>query len=342
VLPAGPYATEAPRLAVYDRLLAGVGALPGISSVTTTSMLPLGGGGQVNTIAAEGDTRPRAERPTANFRFIAPEFFHTLDVRIIRGRPFTDRERAADRPAPALVSARTARLLWPGQDAIGKRFSRGIADEQGFEVVGVTTDARTTSLAAPPPPMVYIPYWWRTRTATSLLIKTAGDPASLVQAVRRVVRAIDPDIAVGDARPLPAIVESSLAARRYQMRLFVAFGLAAMAIAIIGVYGVTSYHVARRRREMNLRIALGAKASQVLALVVRQGVTPVLAGLGAGVIGAIALGGVLAGVLFEVPARDPRIIGLAAAVVGAAGVATAFLAARRELTIDPAAALRDE
>jgi len=342
VLPAERYSTEPARLTAYDRVIAGVRALPGVATVTTTSMRPLAGQGQVNSIVAEGSARSGSERPSANFRFVAPEFFRTLGVRIVRGRAFTDGERAADRPAPALVSVRTAERLWPGEDPIGKRFSRGQPGEQGFEVVGTAADARTSSLTASPPLMVYVPYWWRTRTATTLLIRTASDPAWLVSAVRGVVRRVDPEIAIGEARPLTAMVDASLAPRRYQMRLFVAFGIVALMIAVIGVYGVTSYNVARRRREMNLRVALGADASHVVALVVRQGTVPVMVGLAVGVAGAIALGGTVASVLFEVPARDPRVMSGVAVLVGSIGVATAFAAARRSLTIDPAAALREE
>src|SRR5206468_10824052 len=149
--------------------------------------------------------------------------------RVVRGRLFTGRERAIDWPAPALVSESTAARLWPGENALGKHFSRGNPEEQGFEVVGVVANARITSLVAAPPLMVYVPYWWNSpaanRTTTSLLIKSAIDPGALMSAVRRVVRDIDSDIAVGDARPLSDIVDAALAPRRYQVRLFIAFGL---------------------------------------------------------------------------------------------------------------------
>src|SRR5206468_759008 len=133
--------------------------------------------------------------PSANFRFVAPEYFRALGVPIVRGRSFTDDERAPDRPAPALVSEPAAARLWPGQDPIGQRFSRGYPDEQGFEVVGVVADARLTSLELTPPLMVYAPYWWRSRPSTFVLIKSEGDPGALLPAVRRVVREIDPEIA---------------------------------------------------------------------------------------------------------------------------------------------------
>jgi len=264
-------------------------------------------------------------------------FAPRLDVH--RGR---SAERAPDRPAPALVSEPTAARLWPGQDPVGKRFSRGNQDEQGFEVVGVVADARLTSIERTPPLMVYVPYWWRSRPSTSLLIKTQGDPASLLPAIRRVVREIDPEIAIGQSRPLERLVDAAVAGRRYQMQLFLAFGAVALLIATVGVYAVTSHGVSRRRREMNIRVALGARASQVFAMVVRQSSLPIAVGVVIGAAGALAIGSVVASLLFEVPARDPLIVAGVVALVGTAGLAACMLAARRELTIDPALALRQE
>jgi predicted lysophospholipase L1 biosynthesis ABC-type transport system permease subunit len=232
--------------------------------------------------------------------------------------------------------------MWPDEDPIGKRFSRGIANEQGFEVVGLVSDARMTSLDEPPPLMVYVPYWWRSRPALAMLIKTEAEPTSVLAGVRRAVREVDPDIAVGDARPLEQIVDASTASRRYQTRLFVAFGLAALFIAAVGVYSVTSHGVSRRRREMNIRVALGAQTSQVVHLILRQTTMPVLVGLGAGVAGALSVGGVITSLLFEVRARDPFILMAVVGVVGCIGLATCAFAARQGLAIDPARALREE
>jgi putative ABC transport system permease protein len=341
-MPANRYATEAARVPAYDRLIAAVHSLPGVRAVSTTSMLPLSGEGQTNFIVPEGRPMPRAEQPTANFRFVAPEYFSTLRIRLRAGRSFTDTERAADRPAPAVVSQSTAARLWPNERALGKRFNRGLAEEQGFEVVGVAEDARTTSLDRVPPMMVYAPYWWRSRAATSLLIATASDPAALMPAVRRAIAQVDPEIAVGDARTLDRIVDSALAPRRYQMRLFVAFGAVALVIAVLGVYAVTSYGVSRRRREINIRVALGARLDQVLALVLRQSVMPIVVGLAVGVAGAFAIGGLVASLLFGVEPRNPLVIAGVAAVVGGIGVVAAAAAGRRNLVIDPAAALRQE
>ena len=341
--PADRYQEEPRRLAAYDRLIAAVRTLPGVQSVTTSSMLPLSGQGQSNFIVPDGSTRPRFEHPSANFRFIAPDFFRTLGIVVQRGRSFTDDERDPRRPAPVLISSATTAQLWPGQDAIGKRFSRGFSEEQGFEVVGVVTDARVTSIERTPPLMVYVPYWWRSRPALTLLVKTAADdPASLLTSIRRSVHAIDPDIAIGESRRLEQLVEASIAARRYQMRLFVAFGGVALFIATVGVYAVTAFGVSRRRREMNIRVALGARASQVRRMIIGQGSQPVLIGVAAGVLGSVAVGRVVASLLFDVGARDPFVIAGVAALVTTVGVVASTLAARQGLSIDPAAALRDE
>ena len=341
-LPATRYADEKLRQPVYDCLLAAVDALPGVESASTTSMLPLRGQGQVNFMVPEGSSLQASKLPSANFRFVGPEFFRTLGVTLRQGRSFRDEEHDPDRLAPVLVSEPTAARLWPGENPIGKRFSRGIPDEQGFEVVGVTADARTTMLDRTQPLMVYVPYRWRTRPSTSLLIKTKVDPATILRPVRLAVQKIDrrlPSASRGRSTssstprwPDAAIRCSSL----------VAFGLVAIFIATLGVYAVALYGVSRRRREMNIRIALGAQTSHVLGLLLRQGMAPVVAGVAAGAAGALAVGGIVGSLLFEVRAHDPVVIATVVGIVALVGLATCGFAARRGLSIDLAAALRDE
>jgi putative ABC transport system permease protein len=340
-LPATRYATEDVRQPVYDRLLAAVHTLPGVNAVSTTSVLPLRGQSGSNFIIPDGKNWTMSEMPSANFRYVAPDYFRTLGLTVKRGRSFTDTERDAKRPAPVLISEATAARMWPGEDPLGKRFSRRIPNEQGFEVVGVVGEARMTSLDEQPPLMVYIPYWWRSRPALALLIKTDVEPTSLIAGVRRAVHEVDPEIAVGDARPLEQIVEASTASRRYQTQLFVSFGLAALFIAAVGVYSVTSHGMSRRRREMNIRVALGAQTWQVVHLLLRQTAIPMIVGLVAGSAGALSVGGVVTSLLFDVRARDPLILIAVVGVVGCVGVTTAVFAARRGLLIDPARALRD-
>jgi putative ABC transport system permease protein len=342
MLPGTRYADEKSRLAVYDRLLASIQAQPGVITASTTSLLPLTGQGQINFIAPDGSRRPRSEQPSANFRFVAPTFFQTLGLAILRGRAFTDAERDPGRPAPALVSEPAAASLWPGEDPLGRRFSRGIEGEQGFEVVGIVADARTTSLESTPPLMVYVPYWWRGRASTSLLVKASGDAAALMPAIRRVVRGIDPEIALGEPMPLEHLVDRSTAGRRYQTKLMVAFGAVALFIATVGVYSVTAFALSRRRREMNIRLALGARPAQVLRLIVAQGSAPIAVGIAAGVGLAVAGGRSVASLLFDVRPNDPFVLIGVTALVGIVATLACVLAARGALTIDPAQSLKSE
>jgi putative ABC transport system permease protein len=340
--PASRYGNDGARVQLYDRLLAAVGVLPGVVSASTTSSTPLSGQGQVNSIAPIGSTVPRSEQPSANFRMVGPDFFRTMGITIVRGRAFRAEEKRSDGALPALVSASTAARVWPAQEAIGKRFDRGIPGERAFEIVGIAADARITSLDRTPPLMVYVPYWWRSRPSVSLIIRTAVDPGSLMSSVRRTVHGIDPDIAVGEARPLEQLVDRSLAARRYQMQLFIAFGAVALFIAVVGVYAVTSYTVSARRREMNIRIALGAQTGQVLAMIVRQVARPIAIGAAAGLALSLALAGIVGSLLFDIRARDPLVLGSALLTIAGSGMLAAFIATRRTLVVDPARALRSE
>jgi predicted permease len=341
-LPASRYSEEAARQAAYDRLIDAVRALPSVERVTTTSMLPLGGNGQVNAVVPEGSTAVPSERASANFRMVAPEYFQTMGIQILRGRAFSGSERDSRRPLPALVSEPTAARLWPGLDPIGRRFSRGLPGERGFEIVGVVADARMTSIEQQPPLMVYVPYWWRSRTATSIVVRTSADPAALLGSLRRAIRSVDPEIGIGQVQTVEQLVDRAMAARRYQAQLFVAFGVIALVIATLGAYAVTSQGVARRRREMNIRVALGAPVSAVRAMILRESVRPLLLGASAGIVGALALGDVVASLLFEVRPRDPLIIATVTTAVGAAGLLAALTAVRRGLSIDPATALRED
>ncbi|PYR45273.1 MAG: hypothetical protein DMF95_21150 [Acidobacteria bacterium] len=203
-------------------------------------------------------------------------------------------------------------------------------------------DGRATALDTRPPLMVYVPYWFNNEGKSVLVAHIASDPAAAIGEVRRAVREVDPEIAIADAVPLAQMVDKALAGRRYQMWLFVAFGTVALIIATTGVYATTAYGVSRRRREMNIRMALGARASQVFGLVVRQSAAPLGAGLAGGCAGAAAIGTLVASLLFEVRARDPLIIAGVVMLVGAVGLAACATAAKQGLRINPAAALRDE
>jgi len=336
---AARYPDVAARAALYDRISERAHQLPALTSVTWVSALPLSGQTWVDAIGRI-DHPAGVERPSANYRFIGPDYFRTLSMPILKGRAIEERDRT--RPVTAAVlSARAAQALWPGEDPIGKPFTRSNPDVH-FEVVGVVVDGHPTALDTESPLMVYVPYWFENEGKSVLMAHTSGDVASAIRDLRTVVRSVDPEVAVGATAPLDDVVDKALAGRRYQTTLFVAFGAIALLIATIGVYATTAYGVSRRRREMNIRVALGAPIAGVFALVIRQSAVPLAAGAIAGAAGALAIGRVVGGLLFEVKPRDPVVLIAAMALIGAAGLLAAGEAARRGLRIDPVAALRDE
>jgi len=330
------------RAALYDRILERVHRLPGVTSAAWTSLLPLSGETWVDVITREGDARAPFQRPSANYRFIAPDYFRTLSMTILRGRSIADTDRGGA-TVPVVISQRAAATVWPGEDAIGRIFLRADpGQEKKFEVVGIVADGRATALDRQSPLMVYVPYWFNNEGKSVLVLHIAGDAAAAIGAVRRAVKEVDPEIAIADAEPLAHVVDRALAGRRYQVWLFVAFGLVALVIATIGVYATTAFAVSRRRREMNIRVALGARASQVFGLVVGQSAAVLGVGLVAGCAGAAAISRVVASLLFEGRARDPLVMATVVVMVGVAGLAACATAAKQGLRINPAAALRDD
>lgn len=330
------------RAVLYDRILERVRRLPGVRSAAWTSLLPLSGETWVDVVSRDGDTRPTSSKPSANYRFIAPDYFRTLSMPILRGRSIADGDRRGA-TIPAVVSERTASTIWPNGDAIGRTFLRGDPGQpKKFEVVGIVADGRATALDSRPPLMVYVPHWFNNEGKSVLLVHAGGDAATTIGDVRRAVREVDSEIAIADGVPMATLLDKALAGRRYQMWLFVTFGIVALVIATTGVYATTAYGISRRRREMNLRVALGARASQVFGLVVRQSATALAAGLAVGCAGAAAIGTVVGSLVFEGRARDPLIIAGVAALVGAVGLAASAIAAKHGLHINPAAALRDQ
>jgi predicted permease len=338
VAPVSSRYPDAPaRAALYDRILDRVHGIPGVTAAAWTSALPLTGETWVDQIVRTDRSAGPPAKATANYRFIGPEYFRAIGMPILEGRAIESQDRGHT-VTPVVVSARAAQTLWPGERAVGRRFTRGDMTEQ-LEIVGIVPDGHVTALDSPSPLMVYAPYWYNNEGKSILVVRARGDVAA---SVRQAVRDVDRDVAIAKVAPLQNVVDASVDARRYQASLFTAFGGVALIIAMVGVYATTAYGITRRRREMNIRVALGARMSQVLALVLRQSVTPVAVGLAGGLGGALAIGGLVASLLYEVTPRDPVVLAVVVVTVTATGTASALAAARRQLEIDPAAALRDE
>jgi putative ABC transport system permease protein len=343
-LPRAQYSKPAQWISFYLRLVDRLKALPGVESAAASLPLPLYGGGLNFAFQIEGRA-PAGSTPgldfTANYTAATPDYFRTLDVRSARGRLFTDAD-SAESPKVCLVSAAFARAFFPGEDPVGRRLVFGFTESVPREIVGVVNDVKRDGLGAPSKPEMYVPFvqdpWW----ASYIVMKTAGDPERLANAVRAEVRALDPDLPIDGIQPMTRTVSDSLAQPRFRTALLAIFSVTAMLLAAIGIYGVLSYAVGRRTREIGIRVALGAGKRDILRLVVAQGLGWTAAGLAAGAIGALLLTRFLSTLLFEVPPLDPATWAAVAGVLLAAGALACVVPARRAARVDPVVALRYE
>ena len=335
-LPGAKYEKDADRTRFFENVVEQARALPGVESAAIASYLPFQGESWVDIIKTENDSRPTSQLPNANLRFVSPGYFRTLRIPLRAGRDFELADRRHD---VAIISQSLARKLWPHADPIGRKL---MDMDRPQEVVGVVGDARSTSLEVSPVDMLYIPLWQRPQYSSSILVRTAMDPKSIAAALRAAVWSADADIPVPAERTLEQILSDSVARRRFQMTLVLLFAIAALALAAVGTYGVVSYAVARRRAEIGIRMALGAGKANVLRLVLRQGMTPVFAGLAAGALAALAVGSYVSSLLFEVSPHDPMAFGLTAAVLLGVSAAACWIPARRAAAVNPVEAIRYE
>jgi predicted permease len=330
------YPKTAEQAVFFQRVLEKAAAMPGVQSASMVSALPLMGETWIDIVGREHDTRPLVELPSTNVRFISPGYFQTLRVGLSGGRDFEEQDRNRK---VTIISASLARRLWGEENPVGRKM---MSNDTLVEVVGVTPDFRSTSLDKEPVNMLYIPYWQRPRLSASLLVRTSMDPRGIANALRGAVWEIDSEVTVPEVRTLDEVLSRSVAERRFQMLLVVLFALAALALAAFGTYGVLSYAVTRRTGEMGIRMALGAQRSDVLGMVLRQGMMPVVAGLAGGAAAAVAIGRYVESLLFQVSPRDPLAFAVSAAVLLVVSVAACLIPARRATRVSPTEALRFE
>jgi putative ABC transport system permease protein len=315
-----------------------------VRSAGLISSLPLKAQMWGDSISKQGDTRPRAERPLANFRFVSEHYFESMGVALRQGR-FPSSHDQSHRVA--VISESAARHVWPGENPIGKLL-RNDPRPEWVTVIGVVADVRTESLEKQAPMMVYVPYWdgayWQGSVwgNATYVMRTSQDPSMMANTLRSAIRELDPELPLANVLTMREILSESLGSRRFQTSLAGVFAGAALLLACLGIYGVISYSVARRTNEMGIRIALGAQASQVSMLVLRQGIRPVIGGLLVGVAAALAAGQLIRSFLFGTEARDPASISAVVVLQLVIAAVACWAPARRASGIDPMAALRDE
>lgn len=316
-------------------------SLPETISVGAVSGRPLSRGSTgMGIVAAErSDAR---SIPWASWRLITKDYFRTMGVPLLRGRAFDERDLFA-KPWRIMVSRRLADLLWPGQDPVGRQaiLWRGQGN-QNAEVIGVVGDMRERSLSEPPTLAVYLPVYGLGADHMYFAIHTNAAPEALVPMLRATLSTIDPALPLSEVETLDDIVSASTASRRFTVALLGGFAAVALALALVGILGVTSYSVSRRTAEIGVRMALGASHQRVLRLMVLQGMKPVIVGIAVGVVASLALSRLIASLLFGVTARDPITYVTVIVLLVATGLLACILPVRKALRVDVASALRSE
>jgi predicted permease len=361
-LRAGPAGYKEPEVReLYRRAVEQVGALPGVESVSLGLSMPFGNAHYGRDVRRIGSPAPVNGRPFATvaegrvvftqFNVIGNDYFRTLGVPLQRGREFTRAEaESTNAPAVAIVSQLLADTLWPGEDALGQQLqfprSNSESSERSMEVIGVVPHLKKSLMEKRNDPFLYLPYGQDYRPDILLHVRVAPgvDPAPLMDQTRAELRRLDPRLPVTALNTLRANHEkgSSMGLLRIGERVFGTFGVIALLLAMVGIYGVKAYSVARRTREIGIRIALGAKANDVLNLILREGVRLTAVGLGVGLLLALAAGKLASGFLYDVPPLDPIAFTVAPLLLSLAALIACWLPARRAAKVDPMVALRHE
>jgi putative ABC transport system permease protein len=319
-----------------DQLVERLRALPGVTAIGVGSILPLGGLGALNDFAVDGAPPPP---PNVNQEIAvasaSPEYFEAIGAPLKRGRLFNDLDQAKS-PMVALLNEAAARKWFPGEDPIGRRVLSG----GPREVVGIVGDVLQRTPGQPAAAQMFVPYTQRTGRSIRIVVRAQGDPLALAPSVREQIRALDPNLPLAEATPLHEVVTRSVARPRFYMSLLTLFAAVALALSATGIFGVMSYAVAQQSKEIGIRMALGARASDVLRSVVGRAMA--LAGLGvvAGLIAALALGGAIRSQLFGVTIFDPATLSAVVIVLLASAAMASLLPALRAARIDPVTTFR--
>jgi predicted permease len=322
------------RTAFDDGVLDKLHTLPGVQSASLVSSMILEGERWIDGIIPAN--APTQTSGLANYRWISPSYFDTLRQRIVQGRPLDDRDRNASN---AVITQTTAKAIWPDRNALGRQF---LFHDKPFTVVGIVADAYSNSLRDAPVNMVYLPFNNKPPYATYFLIRTTQDPQLLTEEIRKAIWSYNPNVTIARIHTLDSQLSDSLAPEHLQTGIFVAFGAAALLLALLGIYGTLSYSVEARTQEVGIRMALGATRESVYRLMLGTIVAPVITGLALGCVASFAIGRSLTSLLYGTTPADPAVILPVIAIFALAAVAATFVPCTRAAKIEPMQALRSE
>jgi putative ABC transport system permease protein len=332
----------------YQRLIDQIQALPGVTSVSACTDIPLRGGFRMPVQIAGNETEDGSRRPTTRFNMVTPQFFKVFEIRMLKGRGFTDQDSAGNPPV-AVINQTFARKYLTGLDPLTQHILieqiipgvRKFGPQIAWQVVGVYQDVRNGS-PEEDYPEVDVPFLQSPWPQAQMVLRSSEDPESLKKTLSGIVQSLDPELPVSNVRSIDQILDEMLSGRRFMAVLFGGFAALALLLAAVGIYGVMSFAVAQRTHEIGLRMALGAGRGSVFALILKEGM--LLAGVGfvLGLFGAYGIGKVMHGIFFNVAAFDYAAFGAVAAALLLAGLFACFVPARRATQVDPMQALRQE
>jgi predicted permease len=341
-IPRTRYPTPDSRRAFVAQALDRIQALPGVARAAAVNRLPLGGSNVLTNVEIEG--QPQPEGPVSmDRRVVTDEYFSTLGIPLRSGRAFVSGDRADAAERVAIVNEAVTRRFWPGGNALDKRLRLMLLNGPGpwLRVVGVVGDVRHHGLDQPAQPEVYVPYAQAPVESMEFLAQTQGDPLQLAQPMRQALQGLDPLLPVRQDTPT-GLLNKSIAEPRLRALLFNGFGLAALLLSALGIYGVVAYAVERRTREIGIRVAVGARGADILGLVMRKEMRTVIAGAAAGLVVAALATRALRGLLFGVPALDPLTFAGVTGLLLLVAVFAILVPALRAMRLDPTMALRTD
>lgn len=341
-LPGNRYPESARQVEFFGQLEERLAGLPGVEEVGAISFLPLSGDRSASGFVVEGRPAPAAgQEPVGDMRAVTPGYFNTMGIPVLRGRNLSRADQASA-PSVTLISETLARTMFPGEDPIGKRLAYDWDDHVSAEIVGITGDVHHSGLATAPHMEIYRPVAQFPYSSMSVVLRTTGEPAAISSLVRREVHTIDPDQPVGSLTPMTTLLRETLAKPRLNTLMLGLFAVVGLLLASIGIYGLLSYVVAQRSREIGIRLALGANAGNVLRLVVGHGMSLTLAGIGIGLTVSLLLARVLNNLLYGVAPRDPLTFVAVPMVLLAVALAACAVPAWRATRVDPVRAMKGE